>query len=77
MVEWDARDRGIELGDGSTTRGLVLHCLECQHHVCWAWAEVFRFATPSDHGRDVARRLRCTQCGERKGAVMCWADTPG
>ncbi len=75
MVDWDSKERGVQLGDGSPTRGLSLHCQQCQHFVHWEWARVFQFATPDAYGRDFARRLRCLNCGARKGGIMAWAET--
>lgn len=74
MVEWDSKERGVQLGDGSTTRGLSLHCGQCQYHVLWEWAQVFQFARPCECARDLARRLRCASCGARRGGILAWAD---
>lgn len=76
MVDWDDGERGGVLRETNTIRGVVFHCLACQHHVGKEWFELILIGAVDIHTRDLARLLRCTQCGARKGSVRTWAWGP-
>lgn len=77
VVDWDDKERGIRVGDGSPNKGLILGCCSCAHYVCRTWGELSPFSVAHLFARDLARRLRCSHCGERKGYVRVWAWGPG
>ena len=73
MVEWDSKERGVRIGE-SRTRGIYVGCTACRHYVEMEMADALALFGNA-HSRDVARRVRCTQCGARKGYVMAWSET--
>lgn len=73
VVEWDSKERGVRIGD-SDVRGIYVGCTCCRHYVTLEMADALALFGNA-HARDVAKRLRCTQCAERKGYVMAWAET--
>ncbi|HRK62955.1 MAG TPA: hypothetical protein PLN53_01085 [Terricaulis sp.] len=74
MVDWDSKERGIRIGDSQGVRGIVIGCKSCQRWACIEMQEALR-AFGNLYARDLARRLKCSKCGERKGYVMVWAHT--
>lgn len=76
MVDWDDRERGMRVGDGSPNKGLVFGCTVCRRYVGRRWPELAPLSIAHLYARDLARRLRCSRCGERKGYVMTWAWGP-
>lgn len=77
MVDWDGKERGVRVGDGSPNKGLIFGCTVCKHRVSRTWTELAPLSIAHVFARDLARRLRCTCCGERKGYVMTLAWGPG
>jgi hypothetical protein len=75
MVDWDSNERGIRIGD-SRSRGLILSCYGCQHSVRVEQGEAVRVFGGLTFVGDLARALRCSKCGARKGSVMVWAHEP-
>lgn len=73
MVDYNSKERGIRIGD-SRVRGIVVGCLHCQHHARMELADALA-TFGNAYARDVAQRLRCTRCNERKGYVQAWAET--
>lgn len=74
MVDWDSRERGIPIG-ASEVRGWLLGCSVCRRWITIELADAVRRFGPETYTRDLARRLRCNECGERKGYVMAWSET--
>lgn len=77
MVSWDSKERGIRLADCCTVRGVYLGCSACNRHVGVEITEAVRAFGDRIYLRDLAQRLRCSDCGARKGYVMTWAHPPG
>lgn len=75
MVDWDSKERGVPIGASQGLRGYILGCNLCHRWIHVEWAEAMRRFGPDTYSRDLARRLRCKQCGQRKGYVMAWADS--
>lgn len=76
MVDWDSKERGIALMDGMTAPyGLYLSCGACKHSVLMVWADVLKRWPLGTYSRDMARSLKCSQCGERQGCIMVAART--
>jgi len=77
VVDWDDKERGNRVGDGSPNQGLKFGCTVCKHYVRRSWSELAPLSIARLFARDLARRLRCTRCGKREGYVMTWAWGPG
>jgi hypothetical protein len=76
MVDWDSKERGYPITGAELTRGCYLRCTACTHGVAWTWEEIWQRWPAGTYTRDIARALKCSQCGARKGALMAWAWTP-
>ena len=75
MVQWDSKERGVRLDECRGVRGVYLGCTPCHRSVGVELAEAMRVFGADTFLGDIARRLKCTECGERKGYVMVWANT--
>lgn len=73
MVQWDSRERGVRLGDSEGLHGIYLGCTPCNRWVGVAIEEAIEQFGAETYMRDLAQRLRCKECGERKGYVQVWA----
>lgn len=76
MVDWNSKERGVPIGASSPLRGYLLGCSVCRRWICVEWAEAMRRFGPEIYTRDLARRLRCNECGQRRGYVMAWSPGP-
>jgi hypothetical protein len=75
MVSWNSKERGVKIGASQGMRGLILGCEPCHRWIRVEMADaIARFGSQS-YSRDLARRLKCEKCGQRKGYVMAWAMT--
>jgi hypothetical protein len=75
MVDWDSKERGVRLSDNPGMHGIYIGCTPCVRSVALEMAEAHRLFGAEAHTRDIARRLRCTECGQRRGYVMMWATS--
>lgn len=76
MVDWDSVERGITFGHCRDLRGVYLSCTACRRWVGVEIAEAVRAFGADTHLGDVAKRLRCSECGQRRGSVTAWAHSP-
>jgi C4-type Zn-finger protein len=74
-VNWDDKDRGFPIDDKHQVEGIYLTCLACGHTVRMRWPDVLKTWGVGTYTRDIARSLRCTECGERKGNIMTYSDS--
>lgn len=74
-MEWDSKERGYAITENEQTDGLYLGCGVCSHSVRMRWADVLATWGAGTFTRDIARSLKCSACGERRGYIMAWADS--
>ena len=75
MVDWDSKDRGYAISGDELTDGLYLECLACRRSVIMLWADVVKTWGVGTYTRDIARSLKCSTCGARRGAVLLYTDS--
>lgn len=75
MVDWNSKERGYQIEAESGTEGLYLSCLACRRTVRMRWRDVVATWGAGAWTRDIARSLKCSQCGERQGSLMAWVDS--
>jgi hypothetical protein len=74
-MDYDSKERGYRIDESDGVFGLYLSCCACKHTVVMVWADVVRTWGVGTWTRDIARSLKCTACGARKGSIMAWADS--
>jgi DNA-directed RNA polymerase subunit RPC12/RpoP len=78
MVAWDCKQPGVRLGEMDSLSGLTVRCLACRRHETIEKAEALRLWGVRTRLREVARDLRCKECGSReidiKMAAMTWSE---
>jgi hypothetical protein len=77
MVEWDSKERGVPLGANQGLRGYYIGCSACRRWITIEFAIALRRFGASTYTGDLAQRLRCNECGARRGYVMAWAASNG
>lgn len=74
-MDWNSKERGYQIGTEHGTEGLYLSCLACKRTVRMRWVDVIATWGVDAWTRDIARSLKCSACGERKGSIMAWVDS--
>jgi hypothetical protein len=74
-MDYDSKERGYPIPQTNGILGLYLSCRACKHTVVMLWADVVKTWGVGTWTRDIARSLKCTVCGERKGSIMAWSDS--
>lgn len=74
MVWYNDKSRGVRLGH-DTSLGLSVSCTKCQHVAYIRLDVALRLWGERTHARDIARDLRCSQCGARAASIQVVSDT--
>lgn len=74
-MDYSSKERGFQITATSGVSGLYLSCLACKHTVVMLWDDVVKTWGVGTWTRDIARSLKCSNCGERKGSIMAWSDS--
>jgi putative SOS response-associated peptidase YedK len=74
MVWYNDKLRGIRLGH-DTSLGLSVSCTKCSRTTYIRLDVALRLWGERTHARDVARDLRCGQCGARAASIQVISDT--
>lgn len=75
VVDWNSKERGYQIGTEHGTEGCYLSCLACKRTVRMRWDDIVKTWGVGVWTRDIARSLKCSQCGERQGSLMVWVDS--
>jgi hypothetical protein len=75
MVAWNERVPACRLGDGDAPHGYCLSCLACGRAVLVRHTVAIELWGAAATARDVARSLRCSRCGARRGHLQVVVDT--
>ena len=74
-MDYDSKERGYRITETDGVLGLYLSCLACRRTVVMVWADVVNTWGVGTWTRDIARSLKCTACGQRRGSIMAWSDS--
>src|SRR5262245_54431965 len=74
MVWWNDRHRGIRMGH-DISLGLSVSCTRCQHVARIRLDVALRLWGERTFARDIARDLRCSNCGVRQACVHTISDS--
>lgn len=74
-MDYDSKERGFPISADNRAEGLFLGCLACRRIVCMRWADVLKTWGVGTYTRDIARSLKCSGCGARKGYIHVWVDS--
>lgn len=74
-MDWNTKERGYQIGPPYGTEGCYLSCLACKRTVRMRWADIEKTWGVGAWTRDIARSLKCSQCGECQGSLMAWVDS--
>lgn len=72
-MNWDDKECGYPIDGNEQVEGIYLMCLACSHTVGMRWPDVVKTWGVGTYTRDIARSLKCLDCGERKGSIMTWS----
>lgn len=75
MVDWDSKERGYAITGDEGTDGIYLCCSACKRTVIMLWPDVLKTWGVGAYTRDIARSLKCSQCGARRGYILAYADS--
>ena len=74
ILDYDSKERGYQITEATGILGLYLSCNACKHTVAMLWADVVKTWGVGTWTRDIARSLKCSVCGARRGSIMAWSD---
>ena len=75
MVSWNSQERGARIGDSPGLLGLYIACEACHHTARIRQAKAVETWGAGARAGDIARRLKCTKCGAKRGNITAISDS--